>query len=307
MPRNYPTIYPGLLLPEYADALNEALADIGTLQTGIRTTAPLYCIQDGGGVVIGLDLVAETSGNLTIPVFPAEPSLAGPGSIFFNSTSNTLEVFSGGVWVYSALVVAITMPTSPVIGTLWLNSGVLQYWSGSAWVTVCACAVAGSAVQTITVGTPGTTVANTMVTTTIFGNAIFGTTTLAANYFTVAGKSIRIKMNGVFSKLIADTLVITIKDIANGILFATSSVLGAGTAVSGVGWSLEATIIYDGAGVVNCEGSFLTEAGTGVFGRVSGSVSPSALSETIDILATWNATSPSDTITCNSATIEALN
>ncbi len=91
MPRSYPTIQPGLLLPEDAAALNDALADLGTLMVGVRTVPPMYCIQDGGGVVIGLDLQSDAA----MMSVPAGTTVTNYGTVIYASGSTI--IFSGVV------------------------------------------------------------------------------------------------------------------------------------------------------------------------------------------------------------------
>ncbi len=97
MPRSYPHIYPGLLLPEYADTLNEALRDIGSLIDNIRATAPLWSVQDYGGVVIGLDLQSDPS-QMSVP---PGGTVTNYGTLVFTSGS-TLTINSGGTINFNA-------------------------------------------------------------------------------------------------------------------------------------------------------------------------------------------------------------
>ncbi len=97
MPRSYSTIQPGLLLPEDAATLNDALADLGTLMVGVRTVPPMYCIQDGGGVVIGLDLQSDAA----MMSVPAGTTVTNYGAVVYASGS-TVTFQSGSTFNFNA-------------------------------------------------------------------------------------------------------------------------------------------------------------------------------------------------------------
>ncbi len=80
-----------------ADTLNEALSDIGTIVDNIRATSPLYSIQDGGGVVIGLDLQSDAS-QMSVP---PGVTVNNFGTVVFNSGS-TLTIDTGGTINFNA-------------------------------------------------------------------------------------------------------------------------------------------------------------------------------------------------------------
>ncbi len=109
MPRIYPTIYPGLILPEVADALNEALADLGTMVQNIKATEPLYSIQDGGGVVIGLDLQSDAA----MMAVPPGVTVENFGTIINQGqTFNYGEVFFYGPTIITNIIYPQCIPAT---------------------------------------------------------------------------------------------------------------------------------------------------------------------------------------------------
>ena len=77
--------------------------------------------------------ILENFSNTTSPSNPIK------GQIWWNSTANTMNVYTGSIWKsVSSSTAAGTAPTSPITGDLWWNTstGQLEVWDGAAWTVV---------------------------------------------------------------------------------------------------------------------------------------------------------------------------
>lgn len=199
-------------------------------------------------------------------------------------------------------------PSSPLEGDIWNDptqkatttfaDGIKQFLSG-----------------TIFTQTADQTVSNTVAETTILGTGVGGKT-LPANFF-VAGKSIRIRIGGVYSTPIASTPSVLIKIKYGSTVVATVTTTGL---LSGA-----TTLEFDGEVLMTCRtigssGTLMVhgdiEYATGVGGTIS--VDPlnnagstvtinTTTSNALDISVTWDSATPTRIVKSTIATIEVLN
>lgn len=90
MPRIFHPIQPGLITREVADALNEALGEVGRLVQGISVAPPLCISDDAAGVKISMSGGSGTTSTVTV-VSNVECA-AGVLTVYFRDLT-----FDGGI------------------------------------------------------------------------------------------------------------------------------------------------------------------------------------------------------------------
>lgn len=213
-------------------------------------------------------------------------------------------------------------------GNLIINSGRLSFSSASAASTVEGDVWTDSTQKTLTTfidgakqpllgclftQTANASIVNTSTPTTLFSTGV-GTKTLPAN-FLVAGKTIRLRISGVYSTQITPgNVTIAVKVGSTTIATATiTNILGSASAAAFKS-EIDITCRTTGStGSVMCNGNIFYLATASALGLASltngGTTSTinTTTSQVLDIVFTWASASTSSIISCTNATIEILN
>lgn len=169
--------------------------------------------------------------------------------------------------------------------------------------------------NTIFAQTANAVITNTTTETSAIGTGV-GSTTLPANFFSTAGKTIRIEGAGIYSAaaIAPGNLVINVK--LGSVIIATTTLGAILSGASSLGYEFECKITCRTAGTsgtVMTTGNIdyaSTSTGTRLFGDLnnSGAVSTinTTVTQTLNVTVTWATASASNIVTALNCTIEVL-
>ncbi|MFA6005574.1 MAG: hypothetical protein WC775_03780 [Patescibacteria group bacterium] len=100
----------------------EALLVNAAGNVGVGTTAPTQKLDVVGNATASGNLT--TGGQLQLGRFGGDPNAVGPGSLYFNTTSNSVLLYNGSSW--GALGAGGSLPSG--------TTGYTMYYDGSSWV-----------------------------------------------------------------------------------------------------------------------------------------------------------------------------
>jgi len=243
-------------------------------------------------------------GNTALNTSPIYVALTTPVYNTYTSPTALVDISSSTTTMASLRLRAGTAPTSPNTGDMWNDSTQKSLYHYNN----------GMNENISTVGftqTASATVANTTTETSILSTGV-GTKTLPAN-FLVAGKTVRIKVEGYVSNLLTPTIQIRVKLGSTVVLDTTAVTM---TTITGNRrFNAESTITCrttGASGTVFSQGEarYFTIASTAnsidMINTAATTINTTT-TQAIDVMVTWGTANASNSITSTNATIEILN
>lgn len=310
----------------FGNVTNDAW-DVVAIKAGIGTQTGymLKFLDKNGSTIGGFDAALRLYGAGGTNSLPGFSFTADPDTGMYSSTSNVLGFATAGVVGFTLdanqkvnlkasttaaapiIIPAGTAPTSPVEGDIWNDSTQKAH-------TTFVDGLNQKLSSCIFTQTADATVTNTVTETSILGTGV-GTKTLPAN-FLVAGKSVRIRVGGVYSTPIGTpSIVIKVKLGTTVIATVTTTSLLASAS------SLE----FDGEVFITCRttgasGTVMThgdiEYATGITGTIAvdslnngGATTTvdTTASKAIDVTVTWDSATSTRIVKSTVCEIEVLN
>lgn len=296
----------GATSADYSDYAHFDSTGIQMASIFVNSTAK----TDYGGAK-SLNIININSAPITLGILNAiKVTLDTSGRMGVGVTSPTAFVHAAAstTAIASMRTPAGTAPTSP-------NEG--EFWNDSTQKSMIfyASAIKQSMVGTIFTQTADATVTNTVTETSIIGAGV-GTLTLPANFFT-AGKSIRIRIGGIYSTPLAATPSVIVKIKYGSTVLASATTTSLLSGASGLEFEGQATITCrttGSSGTVVAHGAI--EYGTGIAGQNSidalnnggaATTINTTTSNAIDCTITWDSATNTRSATSFVTTAEVLN
>jgi hypothetical protein len=251
-----------------------------------------------------------TGGNWSIYNASAYNTYMGSGNVGFaqSSPNNPVSVGASTTSRASMNIAAGTAPTSPVDGDMWADSTQKSMYAFSAGVSQ-------SRPGVLFTQTADKTVTNTVTETSIIGTGV-GTLTLPANFF-VAGKTIRLRVGGVYSTPALGSPAVTVKVKYGSTVLATVTTTSLLTGASSLEFDGEVAITCRTTGV---SGTVMThgdiEYATGLGGTIAvnslnnggtATTINTTTSNLLDVTVTWDSASVDRIAKSTVTTVEVLN
>lgn len=254
------------------------------------------------GLSSATDYILGVSGNISY-VSSGSHDFTGP-----LTTNTTLEINGGGTGHANLRLASVAAPTSPVSGDVWNDSTQKS-------ISVYTDDIKEILSTTIFTQTADKVVSNTTSETSIIGTGV-GSLTLPANFF-VAGKTIRIRIGGIYSTPAIATPSLLIKVKYGSTVLASVTTTGLLSGASKLEFDGEVAITCrstGSSGTVSIHGD--VEYATGVGGTIS--VDPlnnaggsatinTTTSNLLDITVTWDTATNTRNVTSTVSIVERLN